>query len=379
MNSNNQTSEKNILYINFSGGWGGLEIFSYELFMRMSRAGYNIYFAVRSGEMLSTKLTTAENPANIIEFSNVSAFNISNYFRLKKIIQKNNIQIIHTFKSSDIRFSVISSKFLGLKNIRIIHHLQMLPTKPRLDTAHRLIYKHLDKLCVITEQMKQAVKQYWPVRENIIETVYHCIDIEKFEKNKPHITAIRKKYGLPLQKKIIGIAGQVTEGKGQHILLEAFKKLCKKRNDIFLVIAGAAPKGEENYYKMLENFIKENNLADKAVMLGYCDNIPELMVCFDIFAFASRNETFGLVLIEAMAAGCITIGVNAGGVPEIITDLLNGFLYPPFDACALKSVIEKILEFDDQQLNEIRANAYKILTEKFSVCRFTEQMKKIYD
>jgi len=170
----------------------------------------------------------------------------------------------------------------------------------------------------------------------------------------------------------------VTEGKGQHILLQAFKNLAQRYNNFFLVIVGKTPQGEEEYYENLKKYIFENNLSDKIKLLGYCDNIPELMNCIDYFVLASKNETFGLVLIEAMAAGCIVLGSNAGGVPEIIEDNKNGFLFTPFDIRDLSDTLEKVLKLDDEQYAKIRKNAISTLSTKFSVSRFVEQMNNIY-
>ncbi len=370
--------KKNILYINFSSGWGGLEIFSFNLYQLMSQqSSYNIFFAARQNTELAKRLINSRDKNNIIEFPHPKILNFQTYRKLNQFIKSKNIEIIHTFKSSDIRFSVISSKLLGLKNIKIIHHLQMLPGKPRKDIIHKFLYKYLDKLCVITEQMKNNVLKFWPVSENIIEIVYHSIDQTKYNialsKNE-----LKKKYNLPLDKKIIGIVGQVTEGKGQHILLQAFKNLAQRYNNFFLVIVGKTPQGEEEYYENLKKYIFENNLSDKIKLLGYCDNIPELMNCIDYFVLASKNETFGLVLIEAMAAGCIVLGSNAGGVPEIIEDNKNGFLFTPFDIRDLSDTLEKVLKLDDEQYAKIRKNAIFTLSTKFSVSRFVEQMNNIY-
>jgi len=81
---------------------------------------------------------------------------------------------------------------------------------------------------------------------------------------------------------------------------------------------------------------------------------------------ASRNETFGRVVVEAMALGVPVIGTDTGGVPEIISDRVNGLLVPPNDPPALAVVIEKLFRSRELRAEMIR-EGLKTVADKFSI------------
>ena len=370
---------KKILYINFSEGWGGLEIFSYNIFSLMSNAGCNIIFAVTENSPLAAKLDAEGFSHKIIKFKSGAYQKIIIPFKIGKILSKENISIIHTFKSSDIRTAVIAMKIYFLKNIRLIHHLQLLPEHPRKDLIHFYIYKHLYKLVSITRQMEKAVIKYWPVSEKKILTIYHGIDNEPFKAERKKSCKNRIKHNIPSNKTVIGIVGQVTQWKGQYLLLEVFSELKKIHSEIFLVIAGAPPKGEENFLEKIKAYIVERNLENDVLLAGFCPNIPEMMSCFDIFVLGSKNETFGLVVIEAMSSGCLVTASSAGGVPEIVTDSIDGFLYKAFDENDLYSCLKKILNLNENVKTEIIKNAENTVKSRFSIDRFKAEINELYD
>jgi len=373
--------DKSILYINFSRGWGGLEIFSFNLFNWMSDAGYNILFVVdKRGRLYSKLFENSKYFINVIGLKALKYIDIFTILNLRQIIIKKNIRVIHTFKSCDIWHSVLSAALIaGGKNIKIIHHLQMQPSSARKDIFHKLIYKRLDTIICITKKMRAAVIKLWPVNREIVKVAYHGIDLKAFAAAAGNDRKIiKEKYGFPDNKIIIAIVGQLTEGKGQLIVLKAFAEVMRNNPNIYLAIVGAPPAGEEIYSARLENYINTNNLSDSVKLSGFCDNIPELLSVVDIFILGSREETFGLVILESMAAGCLVIASNAGGVPEIIEDNINGFLYKPFDIDDLTSKIKYVLQLSADGKKQIIKSASQTIADKFSLNKFINEIKKYY-
>ena len=76
----------------------------------------------------------------------------------------------------------------------------------------------------------------------------------------------------------------------------------------------------------------------------------------DAFLFPSSTETLGLVLLEAMAAGCPVVGANRGGIPDIVTDGVNGCLYDPDDPTSLTAATERLLASPERR-EELRQAA----------------------
>jgi glycosyltransferase involved in cell wall biosynthesis len=96
----------------------------------------------------------------------------------------------------------------------------------------------------------------------------------------------------------------------------------------------------------------------------------------DAFIFPSRTETLGLVLLEAMAAGCPVIAARSGGIPDIVTDNLNGYLFDPEDPQGAIIATQKL--FADPATNlQLRHNA-RSEAERWSWASATQQLQQYY-
>jgi glycosyltransferase involved in cell wall biosynthesis len=93
--------------------------------------------------------------------------------------------------------------------------------------------------------------------------------------------------------------------------------------------------------------VAEKKLTDQIHFLDFYEPAIELMSCFDTVVLTTKNETFGLVLIEAMQAGVAVIGSNAGGVPEIIDHNKTGLLFESWNSDSLAKAIRLLYENKD--------------------------------
>lgn len=132
--------------------------------------------------------------------------------------------------------------------------------------------------------------------------------------------------------------------------------LIKDRYDVKLEIIGSGPEEER-----LKRKIYDNNLENSVNLLGKLsrDEAINKMRYSDCFTMISENEVFGLVYLEAMACGCLTIASIGGGIDGIIQDGVNGFLSEQGDSVKLANVYEKIIQMSEQEKDCIRKNAYE--------------------
>ncbi|NES45208.1 glycosyltransferase, partial [Moorena sp. SIO2C4] len=96
----------------------------------------------------------------------------------------------------------------------------------------------------------------------------------------------------------------------------------------------------------------------------------------DAFIFPSRTETLGLVLLEAMAAGCPVVAANSGGIPDIVTDGMNGYLYDPADEQGAIAATQRLLA-QQQERETLRRNA-RAEAERWSWSAATRQLQHYY-
>ena len=193
--------------------------------------------------------------------------------------------------------------------------------KPRLEAA----YRHASRIAARSDVLKNKFLKLYPELENKIFTAYSGVDgaILRIWQNREKVRVLT--------------CGKFIKRKN----IDKVIKACDRFENIELTVIG---EGKENLRK----------LSDKPVFMGQIshDEVISKMRDSDIFILPSENETFGMVYLEAMATGCITVCRKGDGIDGIIKDGVNGFLCDDVD-----DVIKRILEFENK--DSILANAYK--------------------
>ncbi|MDF5724548.1 MAG: glycosyltransferase family 4 protein [Rhizonema sp. PD37] len=141
---------------------------------------------------------------------------------------------------------------------------------------------------------------------------------------------------------ILCVANYVSR-KGLIYLIEAFSQTHRKEFTLHLV---GNPQKSINYFHKLEKFVNELNLNKDIFFHDGSDKdlLCQLYSQAKIFVLPSINETFGIVLIEAMYYGLPIITTNVAAIPELITDGENGLLVPPANSSALAEALSKLIE-----------------------------------
>jgi glycosyltransferase involved in cell wall biosynthesis len=182
----------------------------------------------------------------------------------------------------------------------------------------------------VRDEMRTSLPK-WP--SNQIETLYNRIDVAAVQSQFLSRQAAREFLGLPADSWIVGNVGRLHHDKDQATLLRGFKQaLPSLPVNSLLVIMGKGP-----LEKDLKQLTLDLGIAQSVVFTG---NVPEgkkYFKAFDVFALTSDHEPFGMVLLEAMAAGLSIICSNCGGGAEVVRDI--GMLFPLGDDDALAACI----------------------------------------
>jgi N-acetyl-alpha-D-glucosaminyl L-malate synthase BshA len=119
-------------------------------------------------------------------------------------------------------------------------------------------------------------------------------------------------------------------------------------------------------------------ITDRVVFLGKQDSVAEIMACADLMLLPSKNESFGLVALEAMASGVPVIASDAGGLPEVVDNGETGFLAPVGDVEAMASGAIEILR-DDETWRRFSRQARQSATERYGVNSIIPQYERYYE
>ena len=174
-----------------------------------------------------------------------------------------------------------------------------------------------------------------------VEVVYNGFDPAQFAR-RPDFSreASRQALGLPAAP-LVGIFGRLTRWKGQHVALDAMRKL----PDMHLAIIGEAlfTEDDRRYREELHQAAQEESLQGRIHFLGFKKEVTALLQTMDVVIHCSISaEPFGRVIVEAMLAGTPVVATRGGGVEEIVTDGKNGLLVPPGDSAALAAAIRRL-------------------------------------
>lgn len=277
------------------------------------------------------------------------------FMKLARLIDENDIDVLHLHWTKDIPIAVMA-KLFSRKKPKLVQTRNMRMTRFKDDFYHRFLYKHLDMMLPVTYQVKEQLEKFIPsdIRP-IVEVLYMGAEIP-YSLSTDEKEVFRQNAGLG-NEFVVGIVGRIEEAKGQHLVLEALKQLN---------LIGIASKALVVGHAMDNNYLEalQKEYSEYAVFTGFTREAQKYMQVCDALVLATENETFGLVVIEAMMCGVCAVASDSGGPLEIIEDGVDGVLFKTRNVADLSV---KLIELcNDSERRERLAAAGKIKAlEKF--------------
>src|ERR1700722_15345989 len=184
--------------------------------------------------------------------------------------------------------------------------------------------------------------------------------------------------GLP-GRYAIGCFGRVRAQKGSDVFVEAMIKLLPRYPDFCAVMVGAIASEQQGFADGLRKRIEAADLQSRIVILGELaiEEVQRWYPRLTIYAFTSRNEGFGLTLIEAMSVGAALVASRAGAAELVVEDDVTGLLTPPGDVDALVAALEPLLA-DPASCTAIGPRARARVLEKFSLDAEAGRIAEVY-
>ena len=175
----------------------------------------------------------------------------------------------------------------------------------------------------------------------------------------------------------IGCFGRVRAQKGTDVFVEAMCALLPKYPDFTAIIIG--PADQRSFAGRLAARVAAAGLAERVRFLGELPiaEVPRWYQRISIYAFTSRNEGFGLTLLEAMAAGAALVAARSGGAERVVSDGETGLLVPPGDVDALVSALEPLMR-DPQRAAALGRNARARVIAEFTIDAEVERIAAVY-
>jgi mannosyltransferase len=234
----------------------------------------------------------------------------------------------------------------------------------------RLLIRQMDAIIATSDLSASYLKRSATV-------VPHGVDTDIYAP-PPDRAAAFAESGLP-GRYAIGCFGRVRAQKGSDVFVEAMCRLLPRYPDFTAVMVGAIVPEQMVFANDLKRRIEAAGLNQRIVILGELEiaKVQRWYQRLTIYAFTSRNEGFGLTLIEAMAAGAALVAARAGAAELVVEDGVTGALVPPGDANALVAALEPLMR-DPEAAAAMGARGRARVVEKFSLDAEADRIVSVY-
>ena len=385
--------KKNILFVSISSDMYGSSKVLLSLILQLKNESeeYHPVVCMPLGDgpfkdiLIANSIQIIEMPVVKLERSLLKSLKmfslISEYFKAKKIVEEE----IKGMNINSIQSNTVATLFGAIYCLfhkpKHIFHVHEIIDHPKIATY---FFKSLLRFfCDFIVFNSQATNHFYTKNSKLLQKKSMTI-VNGVDKVDPSITSseinnIREKYFNAKEDQfIIGLVGRINRLKGHSLLLDTFEEVSKSYPNSKLCFIGSPPPNQDFFLTNLQSEVKQSNVADKVSFVGFQNNIFPILESLDLVIVPStEQESFGLIIVEAMLAKKAVIGSNIGGISTIVDHKKTGLL---FEVNNKKDLAEAILLLmSNRELKEnIEACAHIKALELYSTNMMYNKFDQLY-
>ena len=312
---------------------------------------------------------------------------ISALRRMTKFIRDQNYQIVHTHYAKAGLLGRIAAKRAGVPIIvhtyhtfswKVAHAFHSSSWRNHISSAKERMYVAMeryaasfcDALITVCELNKQEAITRNLAPSEKFKRIYSGIDLNRFQPPSQDRNELCQKIGLDPTFPIVGTVGRLSTQKSPIDFVEAAKIVLRQHPDAQFLIVGDGPLEVETQ--------KAIGTESRIRMIGFQENIPEILSLLDIFALSSLWEGLGRALTEAMIMSRPVAVTSVGGVPELVIHKETGLLSAPGDPAELADNIVWLLDHP-QEAQMMGKRARQKVFSDFSAEKMVEEIASLYE
>lgn len=290
--------------------------------------------------------------------------------QLLQICRQNHVNLVlaHRYRPTHI-MSLVALFYRPQLMLSVMHALRQFRSFSRL-LFGRLLFRKQFKFIGVSEAVRRhIITSGIGVSPKDVLALPNCIDVENTVNRLLSRQKARQLLALDLNDFVIGHVGKLSPRKDQITLLRAFAQAKAQMPPAKLVIVG----GGRLRNSLLEE-AKRLNLGDDVIFAGTIPDAYRIMPAFDVFALTSVTEGLPRVLLEAMVSKLPIIATDAGGVRELLGDLID--LNSPGDVPQISRALVQHYEMTEQRRAEIKEKLFRHLQTNFSKSAFRKRLQE---
>jgi glycosyltransferase involved in cell wall biosynthesis len=278
------------------------------------------------------------------------------------------VHCLHTRVERDLRWALRLRRLVRDRNIGLVHvhspyvagiaRLALRNVHPRVRVAytlhnradsHRRSTRMLDARTTRFDDLDFAVCE--SVRESLparlrprFETVLHGVDVDALRGTRAARDEVRAELGVQPDELVVTTVANLRATKDHATLFRAAALVSEQAPITRFLVVGQGPLEHE-----LERLHERLGLGDRVQLLGQRDDVPRVLAASDVFALSSRYEGLPVALMEALALGVPVVATRVGGIPEVVTDGVEGRLVPAEQHALLAGALVELLTDSDRR------------------------------
>lgn len=356
--------------------FGGSGIVATELGRRLARRGDQVHFISTS---LPYRLPTFERNIFFHEvvlesyplFQHAPPLALALATKMAEVAETQDLDVLHVHYAMPFAASAFLAKHLvapaRLPVVTTLHgtDITIVGQQPALLRMTKFTIESSDRVTAVSEALRTATIDTLGVHKPI-EVIPNFVDPEIFapRRHRPPVLA-------PAGARVLMHASNFRPVKNVETVVRIFAAV-HERMDARLVMVGDGPDKPR-----AEELARHLGVGKHVLFLGNQEVMEELLPLADLLLLPSSTESFGLVALEAMAAGVPVIASRVGGLPELVTDGVSGFLVEPNDLDAFERASLRVLE-DDRLHRRVGRAARARAVSDFHVDRVVERYRAVY-
>ena len=357
---------------------GGSGVIATELGKMLAERGHEIHFITSSVPFRLNKIYP-----NVffheVEVNNYSVFQYSPYdialaSKMAEVVKEEQLDILHVHYAIPHAVCAVLARDMSGEDFGIVTTLHgtdisVLGEDSTLASAIKYGIDRSDAVTAVSESLKQQTYERIDTNKPI-ETIYNFVDENVFRPVDPG--NLKQQFGISDDEKVIIHISNFRKIKNLPDIVDSFLQIREKMPAKLLLVGDGPEK-----HRVMES-VKASPYKKDVLFLGKQENITELFAISDLKLLLSEKESFGLVLLEAMACGVPGIGTNIGGIPEVIQHGVNGYIVELGDTKAVAEYAVKLLQ-DDKMHQQFRQEALESVEKNFHESKIIKQYERIYE
>lgn len=358
-----------------SVSFGGLELNTLKLAVWLRDCGWEVHLLLHESGVIWQQIKEEGGQADTIQQHNAGRHKLT-AAALQKWVQAYSLPLLLAVYNKDIP-AMSWYKRTRNRHIRLAYQQHMKVGVMKRDLIHTLRYAMLDQWISPLQYLKKETQTLTRVPEEKIVVIPLAVETKYFTEPDLDRIQARKLLNLPEEAWIIGVLGRLDPKKGQDFLVSTLATLRTLYPDIHLLIMGNATLHEgDAFTRKVHGLVAAHELTDRVHFREHSHNPVAFYRAIDVFAIPSHGETFGMVTVEAMAAGVPVLGTGRDGTKEILQDGALGWLHAYEDEAGFVRMMQAIRAGGDSVETKIKS-ARETAIKTYAVSAMIKAMDRI--